>query len=163
MKTMPCFSPPRRVCQFFITDNYRLTHMRIYLPLVITSAKLLFKFGRNEWIYGRVVLWVCVCVNVMQKGYLSMWENGERVWWRWWARAWFQGRTGNACADGRVMRTQWERYTGNSLLCSCLCVFICVLLISSSSLPLYSKEAMDEFTHNWTFKLAVSFVPSSPG
>lgn len=41
--------------------------MRIYLPLVITSAKLLFKFGRNEWIYGRVVCCECVCVWMLCK------------------------------------------------------------------------------------------------
>lgn len=60
-------------------------------------------------------------------------------WWWWWAKAWCRGRTGNACADGGALRTHWERYTGNSPLCSCLCVFIRLLLISSSSVLLFRR------------------------
>lgn len=71
---MPCFSTKKSLV--FITDNYSLTHLRIYLPLVITSAKLLFK-KILDVISEYMSVLCCECVNVMQRGYLVLEHVGK--------------------------------------------------------------------------------------
>lgn len=138
----------------FITGSYKLTHLHIYQSLLdFFFAQLLFNLNPCQCLSEHMSLshgWIgCKfrCLISQSSDCVGKWGKSVCVcvkwWWWWWARAWYRGRTGNACADGGVMWTHWEGHTGNSLLCSCVFVFIWLPVISGSSFLLYSEEAKD--------------------